>query len=312
MIFSSYDPSFRKQRISRPLLPLSKGLVMIVITGATGFVGRHLVDLLDHENMDVRAVTRAPKADGWPSRVEVVTADPARPATMADALTGASTLFLHPRAVGDAAGELVDLARGLGVRRIVALAAANVDDPLDEQPSRLRGDRNKEAEDAAAGSGLEWTSLRASTFAVNTLFAWGDQIRAGDVVRYVHAAFEESPLHERDLVEVAVRALVTDDLLGQRPVLTGPQSLSHEQQVHIIGDVLGRPLRYQEIPPDVAAEGMVGRGFPAPFVHGLMSRYAKHLDAPQEPPTEDVAKILGRPARTYADWVAEHADAFRN
>jgi uncharacterized protein YbjT (DUF2867 family) len=285
---------------------------MIVITGATGFVGRHLVNLLDHDNAAVRAVTRSPKAAGWPSGVEVVTADPSRPETMVEALTGASTLFLHPRAAGDSAGELVALARDLGVRRIVALAAANVGDPLDEQPSRHRGDRNKEAEEAAAGSGLEWTSLRAASFAVNTLFAWGGQIRAGDVVRYVHATFEESPLHERDLVEVAVRALVTDDLLGQRPVLTGPQSLSHERQVGIIGDALGRPLRYQEIPPGVAEAGMVERGFPAPFVHALMSRYAKHLDAPQEPPTEDVAKILGRPARTYADWVAENADTFRN
>ena len=71
---------------------------------------------------------------------------------------------------------------------MVALSAINVDDDLDKQPSRYNGDRNKEVEDAAVASGLEWVSLRTSSFATNTLRAWGAQIRAGDVVRDPYAA----------------------------------------------------------------------------------------------------------------------------
>lgn len=283
---------------------------MIVLTGATGPVGRSLVTLLAGEGAEIRAVTRTPPAADLPAQVEVVAGDPSQPETMAAALSGATTLFLHSRAVNDAASDLVALARELGVRRVVALAAANVDDDFAYQPSRYRGDRNKEAEDAAVGSGLEWVSLRPSTFAGNALSAWGDQIRAGDVVRYVYAGFQESPLDERDLVEVAARALLTDDLVGQRVELTGPQSLSHEQMVAVIGDVLGRPLRYQEIPPEAAKRGMLQRGMPAPFVEALMARYAAHLAQPQHPPTPEVEKILGRPARTYATWVTDHAVAF--
>jgi uncharacterized protein YbjT (DUF2867 family) len=282
---------------------------MYVITGATGTVGRPLVELLAAEGAAVRAVSRDPAAADLAA--EVVAGDPSDPAGLTSALTGADALFLHPRAAGDAARELVALAGRLGVRRVVALAAANVDDPLDEQPSRLRGDRNKEAEDAAAGSGLEWVSLRPSYFAGNSLQAWGGQLRAGDVVRNPAAGFEESPIDERDIAAVAARALLTDDLLGQRPVLTGPESLSHARMVEIIGEVTGRPLRFEEVPPEAAAQGMIAHGLPEPFVRGLLARYARHSRQPQFPPTGEVDKILGRPARTFADWVADHAAAFR-
>ena len=284
---------------------------MIMIAGATGTIGRPLIDLLDAEGVEVRAVTRTPLAAGLPAGVEVVEGDLSRPDTIASSLRGVTALFLNPAAVGLAAGDLLALARERGVKRVVALSAMNVDDDLDEQPSRHRGDRNKEVEDAAVGSGLEWVSLRASSFAINTLRAWGAQIRAGDVVRGPYASFAESPIHERDLAAVGVRALLTDDLVGQRVPLTGPQSLTHEAMIAIIGDVIGRPLRYQEIPPEAATQGMVAQGFPQPFVQALMARYARGVGQPAIT-TSEVEKILGRSARTYAEWVADHAAAFRN
>jgi uncharacterized protein YbjT (DUF2867 family) len=285
---------------------------MLLVTGATGTIGRPLIDVLVDEGVKVRAVTRGPQAAGLPAGVEVVEGDPSRPDTIASFLEGVTALFLHPRAVGLAAGELLALARDRGVRRVVALSAANVDDPLDEQPSRHRGDRNREVEDAVVASGLEWVSLRASYFARNTLDAWGAQIRAGDVVRGPYATFAEAPIHERDLAAVAARALLTDALVarrGRRLELTGPQSLTHEQMVATIGEVIGRPLRYQEIPPGVAKQGMVAYGFPEPFVQALMARYAREVGQPA-PLSGEVGKALGRPARTYAQWVADHADAF--
>jgi uncharacterized protein YbjT (DUF2867 family) len=85
---------------------------MILITGATGTIGRPLIDLLVREGADIRAVTRKGQAAGLPAHVEVVAGDPSRPDTIAAALRGVSALFLHPRAVGDAAvGELLALAR---------------------------------------------------------------------------------------------------------------------------------------------------------------------------------------------------------
>jgi uncharacterized protein YbjT (DUF2867 family) len=284
---------------------------MILITGATGSLGRYLIDVLARDGADVRAVTRHPGTAGLPAGVEVVEGDPSRPDTLVPAFHGVTGLFLHPRAAGEAAAELLTFAKEQGVRRVVVLSAINVDDPLDEQPSRYRGDRNKEVEDAAVRSGLDWTSLRASAFASNTVQAWGAQIRAGDVVRYVYAAFEESLVHERDLAEVGARALLGDELVGRKLDLTGPQLLSHEETVTTIGEVIGRPLRFQEIPPEVAKQGMIAHGLPEPFVAGLMARYAKHVQQAQHPTTGEVEKVLGRPALSYAEWVAEHVNEFR-
>ncbi len=283
---------------------------MILVTGATGSIGRPLVDLLVREGARVRAVTRNPEAAALPASVEVIEGDPSRPDTIASSLEGVTGLFLHPRAVGMAAGALLALARERGVKRVVVLSAMNVDDDLADQPSRYQGDRNKEVEDAVTRSGLEWVSLRASSFADNSIRAWAAQIRAGDVVRYPYAAFQESPIHERDLAEVAVRALLTDELVGRRLELTGPQSLTHQEMVAIIGDVIGRPLRYQEITPEAARQAMAASGIPEPFVEALMARYARDVGRPA-PLTGEVEKILGRPARTFAQWVTDHADAFR-
>ncbi|MEV6823715.1 NAD(P)H-binding protein [Amycolatopsis sp. NPDC051102] len=282
---------------------------MIVLTGATGLIGRLLAAELvgSHE---VRVVTRSPRTAGLPAGVEVVEGDPQRPGTLVDALRGADALFLHSRAVGDAAHDVVALARDLGVCRVVALAAANVDDPLDAQPSRLRGDRNKEADDAVATSGLDWVSLRPSSFAGNALTAWGGQIRAGNDVRYVYAGFEESPLDERDLAAALAESLTRDELLGRRIDLTGPESLSHREMVRQIGVALRRPLRFHEVPAEPAARGMVAGGLPEPFVAAMMTRYAAHRTRPQFPPTPELEKLLGRPPRTFAEWATDHVADF--
>jgi uncharacterized protein YbjT (DUF2867 family) len=289
-----------------------EGLAMIVLTGATGLIGRLLAAELVESGAghEVRAITRSPRNAELPAGVEVIEGDPQRPGTLVDALRGADALFLHSRAVGDAAHDVVAVARDLGVRRVVALAAANVDDRLDAQPSRFRGDRNKEADDAVATSGLDWVSLRPSSFAVNALTAWGGQIHASDDVRYVYAGFEESPLDERDLAAVLAKALTDDDLLGRRIDLTGPESLSHEEMVRQIGVALGKPLRFHEVPAGPAARGMVVNGLPEPFVTAMMARYAAHHTRPQFPPTPELEKILGRPPRTFAEWAADHVADF--
>lgn len=281
---------------------------MFLVTGATGTIGRPLVEMLAAQGVPVRAVSRSPEGAALPAGVEVVSDDPA---VLAAALDGVSGVFVHPRAVGDGAFALAKLAREHGVRRLVALSAINVDDPLEAQPSRFRGDRNKEAEQAVRESGLAWVSLRASSFAGNVLQSgWQRQILAGDVVRGPFADFAESPLHERDVSAVAAHALLTDDLDGQQVNLTGPQSLTHTDMVRIIGQVLDRPLRYEEVPPAVVRQGMLANGFPEAFVDSLLSRYANGVGQPA-PLSPNVTEILGR-ARTFADWVADNAAAFRN
>ncbi|WP_067472487.1 NAD(P)H-binding protein [Actinomadura hibisca] len=290
---------------------------MILVTGATGTVGRPLVDLLLAHGAKVRAVTRAPSAAALPDAVQVVEGDPA---LADDALDEVTALLLNPRAlgrsadpqaVGTAAARLLDLARDRGATRVVTLSALNVDHDAAEQPSRLRGEYNKEVEAAAVASGLAWTALRSGYYAVNTITSWAAQIRAGDVVRGAHAGSTWAPLHERDLAAVAAHALLTDDLAGRRPVLTGPRSLTQPQMVAQIGAAIGRPLRFQEVPPEAAEQGMLRSGMPEALARGFLTLQARSY-LQHDLVTGEVEQILGRPGLTFAQWADEHADAFRS
>lgn len=282
---------------------------MILITGATGLVGRPLVDMLRAAGADVRAVTRDPGTAGLPGGVETVAGDPSRPDTVRDALRGVTAVFLNPRTVGTAAGAFLAAARDAGVRRVVAMSALNVDWDLDRQPSRLRGEYNKETEAAAVASGLEWTALRSGFYAANTVGMWAGQIRAGDVVRGPYAEASWAPLHERDIAAVGAHALLTDDLLGERPVLTGPRSLTQAEMVAAIGAALGRPLRFQEVPPEVARQGLAQAGLPASLADGFVRMQAESYGQPGLVSGE-VERILGRPGLAFAEWAADHAAAF--
>lgn len=282
---------------------------MIVVTGATGTVGRPVVEQLLQRGQQVRAVTHHAGAESLPPGVDVVHCDLSVPQTIDAVLRDASALFVHPRAVAGFAPDLMQLATEYGVRRVVALSAINVDDDLAHQPSRVNGDRNKEVEDAVVHSGLPWVSVRAGSFAINISLVWASQIRGGsDVVRGPYAGFTEAVIHEHDLGAVIAAALCDHHLDGLIPV-TGPQALTYARMVTTIGEVIGRPLRYEEISPGEATEGMVSQGIPRAFADALMAHYRRDFDTPVEL-SDNVSTILGRPAKTYAEWVADHSAAF--
>jgi uncharacterized protein YbjT (DUF2867 family) len=274
----------------------------IVVTGATGNVGRPLVAELVTAGARVRAVTRTPKTAGFPSGVEVV-------GSAADALPGASAVFLNSRALGEQLPEVVAQCVHAGVTKLVALSAINADDDFSRQPSRFRGDRNKEVEQLSVESGLAWVSLRPTVFATNFAGMWSAQIRAGDVVAGPYAEASSAPIVESDISAVAARALLTDDLVGQRIPLTGPQAFTNSEVVGVIGDILGRSLQYREAPNDLVRQRFVGLGFTADFADAYIAMLAETLDKPALV-THDVEKILGRPATPFAQWVSQHRGLF--
>ena len=279
-------------------------IVTIVVTGATGNVGRPLVSELGAAGARVRAVTRTPEAAGFPDGVEAVY-------SAVDALPGATAVFLNSRALGGDLADVVALARRSGVTKLVALSAINADDDFSRQPSRFRGDRNKEVEQLAVDSGLDWVSLRPAVFASNFVGMWSAQIRAGDVVGGPYAAASAAPIVETDIAAVAAQALLTDELVGQRIPLTGPQALTNSELVGTIGTVLGRPLRYLEVPADVVRQRFIGLGLGTEFADAYAAMLADALDKPALV-TREVEKITGRPATSFAQWVSDHRDLFTN
>jgi uncharacterized protein YbjT (DUF2867 family) len=263
-----------------------------------------LVTQLAATGVEVRAVTRQPDTARFPDGVKVV-------GSAAEGLPGASALFLNSRALGDELEPVIQRARRAGVRRLVALSAINADDDFSRQPSRFRGDRNTEVEQLAVDSGLEWVSLRPAVFITNFFGMWAPQIQAGDVVSGPYATASTAPIVDRDISAVAAKALLTDELVGQKIPLTGPQAFTNAEMVEIAGCVLGRPLRYQEVPAELVRQRFIGLGFSAEFADAYIAFLEATVDKPALV-THDVEKILGRPAESFADAVSAHQDLFTN
>lgn len=279
---------------------------MILITGATGNVGREVVKLLLARGAKVAAVTRHPTAAVLPRGATIVRGDPSDPKTVASALNDVEAILISPRAVGAATTELLSLAASHGVDRVTILSAATV-----EYPAGLPrfAEEFKAAEDAAKGSGLRWTLLRSTDYASNTL-AWAPQIRSTGAVRGAYGQAATSTVHERDVAAVAARTLSSSEHEGRSYVLTGPQSLTQYDKVRTLGEAIGSELSFQELPPERVRQAMLAQGLPEEIpdrLLGSLADYAKHPG----PSSATVEQILGRPALTFADWAVEHADAFR-
>jgi uncharacterized protein YbjT (DUF2867 family) len=143
-------------------------------------------------------------------------------------------------------------------------------------------------------------------FADNALAWWAPQIRAGNVVRWPYAAAPTAPIDVRDIAGVAVCAVLDAGHDGAEYVLTGPESLSQREQVQTIGEVIGRPVRYEEITPDEARREL---GFPESAMTMLLDAWAAALGQPAFI-SPAAAEITGRRARTFREWVTDHVVEF--
>ena len=262
---------------------------MIVVTGATGNVGRPLVAALVGAGEQVTAVARRP-ADAPPG-VRAVAADLTQPESMKAALDGADRLFLLTApdflGAGGDLGPVLETTQAAGVRKVVLLSSQGVG--TGRHPSHL--------EDAVTASGMDWVVLRPGGFASNTL-AWADGIRTH---RRVEAPFGDVALpviDPADIAEVAAAVLRDDSHNGRTYVLTGPAPISPRQQVAAIGP----DIEFIELTREEARERMI-RFMPAPVVDSTLDILGTPL-AEERRVSPDVESVLGRPGRSYADWAA--------
>ncbi|GIG62288.1 nucleotide-diphosphate-sugar epimerase [Longispora fulva] len=275
---------------------------MILVTGATGNVGRHVVTQLLEAGEKVRAISRDPGTAGLPDGVEVLEGDLRRPETLPAALRDVDRAYLFP--VHGALDDFLTAAGDEGVGRIVLLSSMAVNFEQTNDIARWHA----ECERSVRDSGLPWTFLRPGAFMANDL-GWAGMIRHGGVVRAAYGDAASAPIDERDIAEVAVRALLDDGHVGEAYTLTGPASLTQTDRVRILGEVLGRELRFEELTPERAREEMAAfmpAGVAEVLVRLLAS--ASGTTAEIEPAFE---RITGRAGGTYARWVARRAADFR-
>jgi uncharacterized protein YbjT (DUF2867 family) len=276
----------------------------VLVTGATGRVGGQVVRQLVRTGVTVRALVRDPEAAILPDGVELATGDLAVAGSPATATKGVDSIFLvFPTMRADEAAPSVITEFAAHTRRIVYLSANGADENTDG----ILGSHGS-LERLIRESGMDWTFLRPSGFAANTLM-WADQVRAGDVVRWFYGGAARSLIHEHDIAAVAVRALTEDGHTGAAYHLTGPEQITQVDQVAAIGTAVGRPVRFQDIAPETAREEFFA-GMPASMVDSILRGQAAFVDSP-EAVTSTVPDVTGTPARTFRQWALDHAADFR-
>ncbi|MEH6374606.1 NAD(P)H-binding protein [Streptomyces sp. KLMMK] len=279
---------------------------MIVVTGATGNVGRPLTRALAEAGQQVTAVSR--HAAALPDGVRHMAADLAEPGSLEPALAGAKALFLllsgDLHAAGAGPAFIIGEAAAGGVRRVVLLSTQGVATrPFG--PTRIA---MRELEDVLRESGLEWAILRPGGFASNALW-WAESIRARQVVAAPFGDVGVPIIDPADIAETAAACLLDDRHTGGVYELTGPEVITPRQQAEAIAAALDSPVRFHDLTRDEAKAAMT-RSMPAELAEDTLDI----LGSPN--PAElrlspDVQRVLGRPPRPFADWAARNIAAFR-
>jgi uncharacterized protein YbjT (DUF2867 family) len=283
---------------------------MIVVTGATGNVGRPLTAALASAGHAVTAVARGISAElPGGQGIVPVSADLTSPAaadSLAASMAGADAFFLLVPGAGagvDAAG-LLETARTAGIRRVVLLSSQAVG----TRPGSAAYAPMAAIEAAVTGSGLEWTVLRAGGLAANA-FAWAPSVRARQAVFAPYGDVALPAVDPLDIAEAAAAALTSGGHAGQTYVLTGPDSTTPRERTRIIGAAIGRRLAFTEVSHDDAREQLLAF-MPAPVADATLAILG-HPTPDEAQPSPDLEKLTGRPGRSFADWAARNAAAFR-
>ena len=280
----------------------------VLVIGATGRVGRGVIDELLNAGVPVRALARRSEgAATLPPDVEVVTGDLTVPESLDEGLRGVGAVFLVWTAPPATAPAVVERLAN-HARRVVFLSAPHqTPHPFFQQPNPMAV-LYADIERRIQAAGLDWTFVRPGMFASNALDWWAPAIRAGDVVRWPYGAAETAPIDDRDVAAVAARTLYQDGHAGGDYVVTGSESLSQKTQVEIISEVLSRRITFEELSPD-EFRSETSRTWPGPVVDMLLAAWGATMGRAAYI-TSTVFDILGSPPRTFRRWVADHATAF--
>ncbi|MGW0423386.1 SDR family oxidoreductase [Streptomyces sp. NPDC003015] len=281
----------------------------ILVTGATGKTGRHVVRELLAEGVDVRVLTRHPEKADLPPEVTLVQGDMTVPESVSAALDGVDRAFLFP--VLPAIPECAEAAKRAGVGRLVLFTGAWAAGHTARDRGSWVYPRYRAAETALADRGpAEWTVLRPAPFATNSLW-WAPSVRTEGVVRLPHPDAVCPVIHEADLAATVVRTLMSDDHHNTHCTVTGPAAVTQAEQVAAIGEAIGRRLLIERIEPGQwrsEAERFLRPG----IVGDLLREWS---DTERDPATAlpvlpTVRDLTGRPPRTFAQWAADHAHDF--
>lgn len=277
---------------------------MILVTGATGNIGRALVRQLRLSGAGpVRGLTRDAARASFPDGVEAVEGDLARPASLNSALDGVRSLFLVPGMGADA--DVLAAARQAGAEHVVLVSSITVR----THPHLPAAAENLAVERLLRDSGMSWTILRPTQFASNALW-WAESVREHRSIRVPYADVGLPAVHPADIAAVARVALTGPGHHGRTYALTGPERITPRQQARAIGAALGHEVSVEEISREEAHRQM------APLLgdrtaHAVLDLMGGDVNDELLTVHDTVPSVTGSPARPFAQWAAENVAAFR-
>lgn len=281
---------------------------MIVVTGATGNVGRSLVRILAAAGERVTATSRGISDTDVPEGIRQRRADLTDPGSLRPLLDGADALFLQnggPSAHLLSPRDILHVAKAGGVRRIVLLSSQGV---ATRPGSGSHGGTGRAIEDAVRESGTDWTILRPGGFDSNA-YAWAESVRTRREIAAPFADVGLPTVDPDDIAEVGAAALREDGHAGRIYELTGPALSTPRRKAEVIAGALGEPVRFTEQTRDEAAARML-RFMPEPVVETTLAILGEPTPAELRV-SPDIERVLGRTPRGFADWAARNVAAFR-
>jgi uncharacterized protein YbjT (DUF2867 family) len=286
---------------------------MILVTGATGTVGRALVRDLSERGATFKAMVRkdADRDRLQLAGVAAVVADYTDPVRLSQAMADVEQIYLigpaEPPHVSHE-GAVIDAARQAGVRRIVKQSAMAAHDMSACTFKRWNGMIERQL----MHSGLVYTILRPTGFMQNFVNYDAPRIVADAAIRAPLGDTRVSWIDVRDIASVAAAVLSEEGHEGRVYDLSGPEALTHYEIAGKLSAATGREIRYEPLSDAEWYRQMRARGLPAPVVRSMLSLHQAYREADPGPVTGWVEILTGRSPRDFDAFAREHADHFKS
>jgi len=279
----------------------------VLVTGASGNLGREVVKTLLDKGYNVRAATRDMRKISSSGRLAAVRFDYTKPITFADALDAVGGVFLvAPPMDLEAPAKLVpfvEKAKKAGVEHVVFASALGVDQ---NEQAPLRA-----IERALMDSGLAYTILRPNFFMEN--FSTGfiaPMIKHQNGIFLAAGNGKTSFISARDIAEVAATAF-SEAHYGKEYNLTGSEALDHSQAAKIIGGATGRAVTYHALPEEAMLQGARDQGMPEGAVQYLGILYTVVRAGYMAVVTDDVQNVTGQKPVTFVEFARRNVSCWR-
>lgn len=282
---------------------------MILVLGSTGNVGREVARQLiaagERPRLLVRNLVKASEFEG---SADVHEGDLANESSLQTALADVEKLFLISSNLAgfELERRVIDAAKNTGLQHIVKLSAIGADNPV-----ITFSKWHAEVEQHLMKSGLAWTMLRPGSFMTNALMFWAPTIKTQQAFYQPTGDGRWPSIAASDIAAVTVLALTTPGHEGKGYTITGDESMNGAEYAAVLSDVLGKPIKFVDVPSQMAKEQMLSTGMPVEYADAVINLMDSMRAGHSDFVTDTFQQLMGRKPVSFAEWVRQNKAAFQ-